>query len=446
MGKYRAYPEYRDSGVEWLGEVPGHWDVKKTKYISEIILSNVDKKTVDGQPEVFLCNYTDVYYNEKISGNIDFMKATATPEQIVRFSLRAGDTLITKDSENPNDIAIPAYVPETLAGVLCGYHLAIVRPKNNVDGGYIARVFQSSYANSTFATRANGLTRYGLGYGALSNTFFPRPPKEEQTQIAAFLDRETAKIDRLIARQEQLIELLKEKRQAVISHAVTKGLDPDAPMKDSGVEWLGEIPAHWEVKQIRYVSPTITVGIVVTPAKYYEDSGVACLRSLNVKENFLLASSLVYISQESNAVLSKSQIRSGDIVIVRTGQPGTSAVVTEEFNGCNCIDLIIIRQYSKFNSNFLSTFINSPAAKIQVAAHSDGAIQQHFNIEVAKSLYAPIPPIEEQEEIMAAVESQKEKFGSLIEKAMESVSLLQERRTALISAAVTGKIDVREAA
>lgn len=241
---FPRYPKYRDSGVASLGEVPEHWDVRRLKYTCHVFPSSVDKKSLENETPVRLCNYTDVYYNERITPAIDFMTATASSDQIAKFTLRADDTVVTKDSETPDDIAVAAYVPVALPGVVCGYHLAMVRPLQCVSGAFVKRLFDSVYAKSLFATLANGLTRFGLGRYALDNAAFPFPPRDEQTSIAGFLNRETAKIDALIGEQQRLIDLLKEKRQAVNSHAVTKGLNPDAPMKPSGIEWLGDVPKH----------------------------------------------------------------------------------------------------------------------------------------------------------------------------------------------------------
>eukprot|EP01037_Dinobryon_pediforme_P005928 gene5928-5997_t len=249
-----AYPAYKTSGIEWLGDVPEHWEVRRLKRACDVFPSNVDKKSQDGEPFVKLCNYTDVYYNETITSGIEFMVATASFDQIDKFTLRAGDTIITKDSESADDIAIGAYVPADLPGVVCGYHLSMVRPMTGFDGAFVKRLFESRYAKACFAILANGLTRVGLGQYELDNIELPFPPLAEQSAIAAFLDRETGKIDALVAEQERLMALLKEKRQAVISHAVTKGLDPNVPMQHSGVEWLGEVPAHWTVKPIRMIA------------------------------------------------------------------------------------------------------------------------------------------------------------------------------------------------
>jgi len=257
---FPRYPKYKPSGVEWLGEVPEHWQIRRLKHICSASPSNVDKKTHDGEARVRLCNYVDVYYNDVITPDLEFMEASATDEQIAKFTLRSGDTIITKDSETADDIAIAAYVPQDLPGVVCGYHLSVVRPRGQTVGGYVKWLFGSTYSKSCFAVRANGLTRVGLGQYELENVELPFPPVGEQRAIAAFLERETAKIDALVAEQERLIELLAEKRQAVISHAVTKGLDPTAPMKPSGIEWLGDVPAHWTVGRAKVDLRFVTSG------------------------------------------------------------------------------------------------------------------------------------------------------------------------------------------
>jgi len=261
--------------VEWLGEVPAHWHVRRLKHICEVFPSNVDKKSVDGETPVQLCNYTDVYYNDVINADMDFMPATATPDQITRFTLRAGDTIITKDSETADDIAVSAFVPVDMPGVVCGYHLSMIRPRPEADGRFVKRLFDAAYTKSAVAVKANGLTRVGLGQYALDNLEVPFPSLDEQAAITAFLDRETAKIDALVAEQERLMALLKEKRQAVISHAVTKGLNPDAPRKVSGIEWLGDVPAHWNVVSIKWLS-VVRRGASPRPIddpKYFDDDG-----------------------------------------------------------------------------------------------------------------------------------------------------------------------------
>lgn len=215
----------KDSGIEWLGEVPAHWHVDRLKYACKVFPSNVDKKSYENETPVRLCNYTDVYYNEAIVSDMDFMAATATSEQIEKFTLRSGDTIITKDSETADDIAIAAYVPEDLPGIICGYHLSMVRPKDGTHGAFVKRLFDSHYARGKFNVLANGLTRVGLGQYALDNVDLAWPPLNEQQAIATFLDRETAKLDALTAEARSAIALLQERRTALISAAVTGQID-----------------------------------------------------------------------------------------------------------------------------------------------------------------------------------------------------------------------------
>ena len=259
--RFRRYPEYKESRVDWLTEVPAHWQMKRLKVVATVQLSNVDKYSEEGQVPVKLCNYVDVYYNDVITAELDFMNATATPDQVRRFLLRMGDVLITKDSESWNDIAVPAVVGEDLSDVLCGFHLAHITPGPDLDGRFLARQFAAIGARDQFHVAANGITRFGLGGDAIRGSLFAIPPIHEQRVIADFLDRETAKIDALVARKERLIELLQEKHTALITRAVTRGLDPSVPMKDSGVEWLGEIPAHWELMPLKRILRRCDYGI-----------------------------------------------------------------------------------------------------------------------------------------------------------------------------------------
>jgi len=182
----KPYPNYKDSGIEWLGRIPAHWGASRLKSIASISLSNVDKKREEGQEPVQLCNYVDVYKSEYITLDMDFMAASATREQIRRFALQDGDVLITKDSESWDDIAVPACVAEDMPSVLCGYHLALIRPDRETSvGRYLARAFASVGLRDQFWVSANGITRYGLTGDAISTGVLPVPPIDEPTSSIA---------------------------------------------------------------------------------------------------------------------------------------------------------------------------------------------------------------------------------------------------------------------
>lgn len=451
---FPRYPSYKDSDVEWLGEVPGHWKVKRLKQACHVFPSNVDKKSHDGETPVNLCNYTDVYYNETITADMEFMAATASTDQIAKFTLRAGDTIITKDSETADDIAIGAYVPADLPGVICGYHLSMVRPRPDTNGAFVKRLFDSTYVKSCVAVRANGLTRVGLGQYEIDNLELPFPPVDEQAKIAAFLDHETGKIDALIAEQHRLVELLAEKRQAVISHAVTKGLPStgsglNAKMKDSGIEWLGEVPAHWEVKRLRFVAE-------LNPSK----SEVATLD----KEMLVSFIPMNAIGDDGKLNLEREKpiaevetgytfFRDGDVIVAKITpcfENGKGAVMRglTQGIGFGTTELIVARPIaSQVSSDYLHSLFTSVVFRKNGEGHMYGAGgQKRVPDDFVRNFEIAFPPLKEQQTIDAFLGSETAKFDALTAEANRAIELLQERRSALISAAVTGKIDVRKAA
>jgi type I restriction enzyme, S subunit len=448
------YGEYKDSGVSWLGTLPSHWQVQRLKYACTVFPSNVDKKSRDDESAVQLCNYTDVYYNERITSAVRFMPATASEDQIAKFTLKAGDTIITKDSETADDIAIAAYVPKDLPGVVCGYHLSMVRPRPGTVGAFVKRLFDSVYAKARFAVAANGLTRVGLDQYSLDNVELPFPPPDEQTAIATFLDRETAKIDALIAEQEKLIALLAEKRQATISHAVTRGLNPDAPMKDSGVAWLGEVPAHWSVTSIKRVVLSIEQGwspqcenFPVTDQSEWGVLKVGCVNGgvFQPTENKKLP-------QELDPIPSYA-LKRGDLLVSRANTRdlvGSAAVVPMDFdNLLLCDKLYRLRAAPELCSpEYLAAFLSTGVARSKIEVSATGASSSMLNISqaVILELPAPMPSVVEQREVLDFLDAESSRIYILTTEAISAIALLKERRSALIAAAITGQIDLREVA
>ena len=209
------------SGVEWIETIPEHWNVSRLKHIADVEISNVDKKTVDGEKSVLLCNYTDVYYKNVINSEIEFMKATAKDEQITKFTLKYQDVMITKDSESPLDIGVPAWVGEDLNGVLCGYHMAHIRCRSNALGKYIYYSMLANGIRDQYYSTANGVTRFGLGKDSIRNSIFFIPNMKEQEEIINYLDKKTIEIDSLISDVKVGINNLKDYKQSLISEVVT---------------------------------------------------------------------------------------------------------------------------------------------------------------------------------------------------------------------------------
>ena len=440
------YPKYKDSGLPWLGGVPGHWVVERLKQRCEVSPSNVDKKLYDGEAPVRLCNYTDVYYNERITADMDLMAATASAEQIARFTLRAGDTIITKDSETADDIAVAAFVPIDLPGVVCGYHLAVVRPSSGTNGAFVKRLFDSNYVKSCVATLANGLTRVGLGQYELDNLPLPWPPPAEQAAIVTFLDRQTAKIDGLMGEQRRLIELLDEKRQSAVAEAVTKGLDLRVSMKPSGIQWLGEVPAHWSLPPL-YTRFGQVLGKMLDQGRQTGHHPVPYLRNVDVRWDHINLDNLPTMDIAPNE-RERFTIRDGDLLMVEGRELGRCAIWhgdSGQIGFQKALHRLRVLDETEHMRFFYYLMIYANRAGAFVADQSPSEIP-HLTGEELRRHRFPKPPYGEQVQIAEHLDTVTRLIGHLIAEAEHAITLLQERRTALISAAVTGEIDVRNLA
>ena len=436
--KFKPYPTYKDSGVEWVGEIPAHWRVKRLKSFAAVQLSNVDKKSVDGEVPVRLCNYTDVYYNERITSDLEFMTATATPEQARNFSLQAGDVLITKDSEAWTDIAVPAVVVEDLPGVLCGYHLAHVRPGSGCNGAFLSRAFAATGPRDQFQVAANGITRFGLGGDAIRTGDFALPPLHEQNVIAAFLDRETARIDALVAKKERLIELLQEQRTALVTRAVTKGLNPTVPMKHSGVEWLGEIPMHWEVTRSKNLFSLRNVRALP------DESQLTASQQYGVifQSDFMAREGRRVVQVITGAEILKHVEAKDFVISMRSFQGG---IEWSQFSGAISSAYVVLAPSQQVWHPFFVHLFKS-RRYIQALQSTSDLVRdgQALRFENFVQVALPVVPPQEQRAIAAFLDRETARIDALVGKVRDAIDLLKELRTALISAAVTGKIDVRE--
>jgi type I restriction enzyme S subunit len=215
----------KPSGIPWLGDIPRHWEVRRLRHVCEMRVSNVDKHTLAGETPVRLCNYVEVYRHERIGESVRFMRASATEDERIHFGLRKDDVLITKDSEQWNDIGVPALVEYEASDLVCGYHLAILRPRDGLDGPFLLRALQCQLIAAQFHVKANGVTRYGLSHGAVQGVAIPVPPPNEQAAIVQVLDHELAGVQAAISRLEREIELLREYRTRLVADVVTGKLD-----------------------------------------------------------------------------------------------------------------------------------------------------------------------------------------------------------------------------
>jgi type I restriction enzyme S subunit len=444
--RFKPYPTYKDSGVEWLGEIPAHWAVRRLKTIASVELSNVDKKSVEGQVSVRLCNYIDVYYNERITNAIEFMSATATPHQRKRFELQVGDVLITKDSESWTDIAVPSVVAEELQSVVCGYHLALIRPSAALlDGRFLARAFSAIGPRDQFQISANGITRFGLSGDAVRTGLFAVPTLAEQRAIAEFLDRETEKIDALVAKKEQLIELLQEKRTALITRAVTKGLDLSVVLEDSGIASLGGIPSHWSCRRLKYACEQIFLGLT-SWVDYVDHGGFPLVRALNIADGVLNLTDARRISESQHRQLTKyRRANRDDILLSKSGSIGVAALVDTDNEFSIYESIFVLRpRRGLLIPRYLLYALRSIALQEQYRMNMVGMGVDHLNMSDIEMISVPMPPLGDQERIVRFLDAEIGRIDALVSKIRDGVNALMELRTAVISAAVTGKIDVRE--
>jgi type I restriction enzyme S subunit len=443
---FPRYPRYKDSGVGWLGEVPEHWAVGKLKHA-------IGKLEQGWSPP---CENRPAADDEwgvlKVGcGNdehFDPMEQKALPLDVTpeaRFEIRAGDILMSRG--NTQDLVgsatlVPNVVRPRL--LLCDLLYRFRSIPSIFDASFLVRSLRSKYTRLQLEREATGTSASmkKVGQDVVRGIVLPQPPLAEQTAIATFLDRETSKIDALVAEQRRLVELLKEKRQAVISHAVTKGLDPSVPMKASGVAWLGEVPAHWDVKPLMRLTPDdrqIMYGIVL-PGPHVDD-GVPIVKGGDVSERRLNPDTLNRTTHEIEANYVRSRLAGGDIVYAIRGTIGEVAIVPSSLAGANLTqDAARIAPRPGTDVQWLLFTLKSNGVFAQLEQTVNGATIRGINIFQLKRAKVPVPPADEQHSIALFVAKETSKLDTLITEATQAIALLLERRTALISAAVTGEI------
>ena len=429
-----------------ISNLPSDWKTVPIKFVAEYAVSNVDKHSIENEEPVRLCNYTDVYNNEFITLDMPLMRATATLDEISKFNLNVNDVVITKDSESWDDIAIPTYIKETSDDLVCGYHLAIIRPQlEKLNGHFLFRCLQSRPVALQLELASTGVTRYGLPKSAIGRTVIPLPPIRIQTKIASYLDRETAEIDALVAEKERMLALLEEKRQALISHIVTRGLDPNVPLKPSGLPWLGDIPQHWDIRRLKFVADVQTG---LTLGKTYTEKDLArCpyLRVANVQDGFLDLSQITEIEIPRRDV-SRYQLKYGDVLMTEGGdfdKLGRGYVWESQIENClHQNHIYAVRPHTEYlEPHFLAILMTSHYGK----AYFTSISRQTTNLATINqtnllNLCLPIPPVSEQKEIAAHLAKISSDSENLLTSMQTSIALLKERRSALITAAVTGQI------
>ena len=442
--KPTTYPAYKPSVVEWLGDVPAHWEVRRLRNIVEMRVSNVDKHVKEDEKPVRLCNYVDVYKNDYINNKMDFMQATATSAEIERFRLEKDDVLITKDSESWDDIGVPALVTEPASDLISGYHLALLRPRSEkIAGSYLLRALQSNSSAYQFHIEAKGVTRFGLSHAGIKSAWLPVPPLPEQTAIVRYLSHVDERISRYISAKERLINLLEEQRQAVIQRAVTRGLDPNVRLKPSGVEWLSDMPAHWECKRLKTIG-RIRYGLGQPPREL--PGGLPLIRATNVDHGHIIKKDLMYVDPSAVPEGRDAILREKEIIVVRSGAyTADSAIIPKAFEGAvTGYDMVVT--ITKALPEFVAmALLCAYVRDDQLIVESTRSAQPHLNAEELGTSLLLLPPLEEQSAIVEYLDKVIADIDAATNRAHHEIELLKEYRTRLIADVVTGKLDVREA-
>jgi len=428
---FPRYPEYKDSGVEWLGEVPAHWALKRLRFVSHL-------EAGQSPPASEVNDHSDGL--PFLQGNADFGQTSPHPRQSCNSAHKRAE---------PGDILFSVRAPVGAMNIAdrpygIGRGLCAIRPFQGIKRSYLYYLIWST--RQGLHAVATGSTYEAVSASQVGDQPVLVPSDWEQDQIGKFLDHETARIDALVQEQQRLIELLKEKRQAVISHAVTKGLDPDVPMKDSGVEWLGEVPAHWSILPIKRDLEFLTSGSRGWAA-HYSEHGAVFIRIGNLTRDHIRLdlADLQRVNVPEGSEGERTKVQAGDVLFSITAYLGSVAVVPKEFETAYVSQHVALARFlkKKLLPDWVAYVTLSDVGKNYLSAQGYGGTKIQLSLEDVAELLTTVPPLEEQAALTAFLDFETARIDALVEEAEAVIGLLQERRSALISAAVTGKIDVR---
>ncbi|PIT38975.1 hypothetical protein BHC43_04195 [Snodgrassella alvi] len=435
MAKYKAYPEYKDSGVEWLGEIPTYWQTLRGKYVFKEVR---ELSTTGDETLLSVSEYYGVKPRQDTIEDGDFISRA--------------DSLIGYKKCQVNDLAMNIMLAWKTGLGVSNYD-GIISPAYSVFRFDTAKA-QPEYMHYLLRTKIYTTQFKSLSTGVIDSRLrlYPEtfgiveillPSLGEQKKICAFLSHETAKIDNLIEKQQQLIELLKEKRQAVISHAVTKGLNPDVPMKDSGVDWLGEVPEHWIPARLKYHTRQIVDGAHFTPT--YTEKGIPFLRVTDIQDKYIDFDNIKFIPEhEHKELIKRCRPENGDLLLSKNGTIGVPKLVDWDWEFSIFVSLCLIKFKGTLTPEYSEFYFKSHEIKEQVFGLIKQSTVINLHLDKIQNFWFCIPPLEEQYKIVNYLNEKIDTLECLIESAELTIRLAQERRTALISAAVTGKIDVRD--
>lgn len=441
----KQYETYKESGVEWIGEFPEHWKIKRIKHTT-YVKGRIGWKGLKSDEFLEVSDSYVVTGTDFKDGVIKWDTCYQVPkdryDEDPFIQLKNDDLLITKDG-TIGKIAVVKNIPK-IATLNSG--VFVTRPiSDDYYAEYMYWVLVSEVFISFYDFNKSGSTIQHLYQNVFNEFKFTCPSLKEQTQIANYLNNKTAQLDTLIAKKEQLISLLQEERTAMINQVVTKGLDPNVPMKDSGIEWLGEIPEHWSCRPLKALS-TITRLAGAEYTSFWEtseDGEMKVLRGQNIGFNEIIEKSIDRISNDLSMKLIRSRLIKGDVVFPCVGSVGNAVVIknSDEWH----INQNIARITPKsIDSELLCFYLLSHSSKFQINLHNSSDMQPSVLVRNLRKFTIPLPPISEQKYLVKSLNNRLKKMEITISKSLDTIRHLKEYKTALISEVVTGKVDVRE--
>lgn len=439
--QYKPYSENKASDVEWLGLIPAHWHSTKIKYGYAITLGKMLQKEIKAYNDE-LKPYLKAINIQPQGIWLDSVENMWFSQSDMRsLRLLNGDVLISEGGDVGRAAIWRSELPE------CYIQNAInrARPLRGKCSSFLYYWMAMLKSSGFIDILCNKATIAHYTAEKLESSPLFIPPYKEARFISSFLDHETAKIDTLIEKQKQLIQLLKEKRQAVISNAVTKGLNPNVKLRDSGVLSIGLMPEHWTLKSLSLASKKLAVGLAMSVTDCYEEEGVPIIRNQNIKEGYFDESDMLYLNPGFAEAQASKKVKSGDVVIVRTGSNvGLTCCVPDEYDQCHTFTTLIVTPSDELVKEYFTYCMNSAYGKAEVNRLKFGFGKDNLNVGELRAMHTLLPSVDEQKEIVSYLKQEVAKIELMVKKAYVAIGLMQERRTALISAAVTGKIDVRE--
>jgi type I restriction enzyme S subunit len=428
MSQYKAYPAYKDSGVEWIGQVPEHWEVKPICRVTSVNDDALSDSTT-GSTRISYVDISSVGYTEGIKQATE-MAFEDAPSR-ARRKASTGDVVV---STVRTYLKAVAAVTDEYADCIFSTGFAVLRARQ-LEQSFLKWMILNELLIQSIEAHSEGLSYPAINASALVKLKSVIPPPEEQASIAAALDRETARIDALIQKKTRFIELLKEKRQALITHAVTKGLDPNVKMKDSGVEWIGKVPEHWDVKPFFALVTELNrknVGLVETNILSLSYGNI--IQKPETRNMGLTPESYeTYQIVESGEIVFRFTDLQNDKRSLRSAQVTQRGIITSAY--------MAVKPHSIDSTYFAWLMRSYDLCKVFYAM--GGGLRQSLKFEDVRRLPILIPPVDEQSEITNTINAETARIDALVEKTEQSITLLKERRSAFITAAVTGQIDLR---